>query len=356
MEHCGHDREFRLQRGCGKPGAGDQEADRRSQAGQGNSGADEVEDHRQSQCHAAVGEQQGSDQEADGGSGLRRQAQDPDRGDRMTSSPAVMASPAPMLEESLGESGVLRLTLNRPKERNALSSGLLNILLQAIRQAEGNDAVRAVVIAGNGPGFCAGHDLREMTSHRSDPDGGRRFYEQLFATCTRLMTAIRRSPLVFIAEVGGTATAAGCQLVASCDMAVASTTARFGVNGIDSGLFCSTPMVAVARNLPHKLTMELLTTGRLMSAEEAKSAGLVNRVVEPEALRQESDALAARLVKRSRAVLALGKRAFYAQIEMSFDEAYGFTEQVIVDNLMMDDAEEGIAAFLARRSPVWKDR
>jgi enoyl-CoA hydratase/carnithine racemase len=275
----------------------------------------------------------------------------------MTSSSAVAAPPpSEILEESLGQAGVLRITLNRPNERNALSSVLLGALLQAIDRAGANDAVRAVVIAANGPGYCAGHDLKEITAHRGDPDGGRRFYEELFASCTRLMTAIRRSPLVFIAEVGGTATAAGCQLVASCDMAVASTLARFGVNGIDSGLFCSTPMVAVARNLPHKLAMELLTTGRLMSAEEAKSAGLVNRVVDPEALRHETDALAARLAERSRAVLALGKRAFYAQIEMGFDDAYAFTERVIVDNLMMVDAEEGIAAFLARRAPVWKDR
>jgi len=273
-----------------------------------------------------------------------------------SSSAAASVHPSPMLEENLDGAGVLRLTLNRPNERNALSSALLDALLQAVDRAGGNDAVRAVVIAANGPGFCAGHDLKEITAHRRDADGGRLFYERLFADCTRLMSAIRRSPLVFIAEVGGTATAAGCQLVASCDMAVASNAALFGVNGIDSGLFCSTPMVAVARNLPHKLAMELLTTGRLMSAEEAKSAGLVNRVVEPEALHQESDALAARLVKRSRAVLALGKRAFYAQIEMSFDDAYDFTQRVIVDNLMMADAEEGIAAFLARRVPVWKDR
>jgi enoyl-CoA hydratase/carnithine racemase len=271
----------------------------------------------------------------------------------MTSTSAAAAPPAPrILEQHLGDAGVLRLTLNRPQERNALSSDLLAALLQAIDAAEGDDAVRAVVIAANGPGFCAGHDLREITARRSDPDGGRRFYEELFATCTRLMTAIRRSPLVFVAEVGGTAAAAGCQLVATCDMAVASTTARFGVNGIDSGLFCSTPMVAVARNLPHKLAMELLTTGRLMAAEEAKGSGLV----EPEALRLETDALAARLAKRSRAVLALGKRAFYAQADMNVDEAYAFTEKVIVDNLMMTDAKEGIAAFLARRAPVWKDR
>ena len=273
-----------------------------------------------------------------------------------SSSAAASIAPSTMLEQNLDETGVLRITLNRPNERNALSSALLDALLQTIEHANCNGSVRAVVIGANGPGFCASHDLKEITAHRHDADGGRLFDEQLFASCTRLMSAIRRSPLVFIAEVGGTATAAGCQLVASCDMAVASSAARFGVNGIDSGLFCSTPMVAVARNLPHKLAMELLTTGRLMSAEEARSAGLVNRVVEPEALRQESDALAAQLVKRSRAVLALGKRAFYAQIEMRFEEAYEFTERVIVDNLMMADAEEGIAAFLARRTPVWKDR
>jgi enoyl-CoA hydratase/carnithine racemase len=274
----------------------------------------------------------------------------------MTATPAASPAPSTVLEETLGDAGVLRLTLNRPNERNALSSSLLEDLHQAVDAAGRNDSVRAVVIAANGPGFCAGHDLKEFTAHRGDADGGRLFYERLFASCTRLMSAIRQSPLVFIAEVGGTATAAGCQLVTTCDMAVASSAARFGVNGVDSGLFCSTPMVAVARNLPRKLAMELLTTGRLMSAEEAKAAGLVNQVVEPAALRQASDALAARLVKRSRAVLALGKRAFYAQIEMNLDEAYEFTERIIVNNLMMADAEEGIAAFLARRPPVWKDR
>jgi len=251
--------------------------------------------------------------------------------------------------------GIARLVLNRPTQRNALNQALLDQLNAEIAAVSADDAVRAVMIAANGPGFCGGHDLREMTDHRDDPDGGRAYYEALFASCARMMLAIVNSPKVFVAEVQGIATAAGCQLVAACDLAVASDKARFGVNGVDSGLFCSTPMVALSRNLGRKKAMELLTLGRLISAEEALTGGLVNEVVAPEALSEATQAMAATLAQKSRAVLALGKKAFYEQLSMPLEEAYRHTSKVIVDNMMMDDAREGICAFLEKRKAHWRD-
>ncbi len=251
--------------------------------------------------------------------------------------------------------GIARLVLNRPAQRNALSQALLDRLNAEIAAVSADDAVRSVIIAANGPGFCGGHDLKEMTDHRGDSDGGRAYYEVLFASCSRVMLAIVNSPKVFLAEVQGTATAAGCQLVAACDLAVASDKARFGVNGVDSGLFCSTPMVALSRNLGRKKAMELLTLGRLMSAEEALRAGLVNEVVTPEALGKAAQAMATILAQKSRAVLALGKKAFYAQLSMPLEEAYRHTSKIIVDNMMMEDAREGICAFLEKRKPRWRD-
>jgi enoyl-CoA hydratase/carnithine racemase len=245
---------------------------------------------------------------------------------------------------------VARLVLNRPAQRNALNRELLDRLIAEIAAVSADDGVRAVIIAANGPGFCGGHDLREMTDHRSDTDGGRAYYEALFATCSAMMLAIVNSPKVFVAEVQGAATAAGCQLVATCDLAVASSAARFGVNGVDSGLFCTTPMVALSRNLGRKKAMELLTLGRLMAAEEALASGLVNQVVEPAAL-----CAAVTLARKSRAVLALGKKAFYAQLGMPLDAAYRHTCEVIVDNMMMADAHEGICAFLEKRKARWRD-
>jgi len=265
----------------------------------------------------------------------------------------VGASEDVLLREDAG--GIARLVLNRPAQRNALNQALLDRLNAEIAAVSADDAVRAVIIAAGGPGFCGGHDLREMTDHRSDGDGGRAYYEALFASCSKMMLAIVNAPKVFIAEVQGTATAAGCQLVAACDLAVASNEARFGVNGVDSGLFCSTPMVALSRNLGRKKAMELLTLGRLMTTEEALKAGLVNEVVAPEALAEATQALAATLARKSRAVLALGKKAFYEQLSMPLDEAYRHTSKVIVDNMMMDDAREGICAFLEKRKARWRD-
>lgn len=249
--------------------------------------------------------------------------------------------------------GVLRLTLNRARQRNPLSEAMIAAITDALEQARNDDAVRAIIIGADGPGFCGGHDLKEMTSHRSDPDGGRAYYEKIFASCANMMQSIVHHPKVIIAQVQGIATAAGCQMVAACDLAVASTEARFGVNGINSGLFCSTPMVALSRNIPRKRAMALLTLGELMSAGEAAQYGLVNRVVAPGDLVGEAEEVAARLVARPGAVLALGKQAFYRQLEMPLDAAYEFTSRVIVDNMMMDDAVEGIGAFIDKRDPKW---
>jgi enoyl-CoA hydratase/carnithine racemase len=259
-----------------------------------------------------------------------------------------------ILLKTLANDGVLRLTLNRPSQRNPLSQAMLAALQAALDDAAGDNAVRAIIIAANGPGFCGGHDLREMTAHRGDPDGGRAHFEQTFSRCATLMQTIVNHPHVIVAEVQGIATAAGCQLVAACDLAVASNMAQFGVNGINSGLFCSTPMVALSRNIPRKRAMALLTLGELMSAEEALEVGLVNEVVEPEDLTAAGDELAGRLASRAAAVLKLGKQAFYRQLEMPLDEAYAFTSRVIVDNMLMDDAVEGIGAFLDKRKPEWK--
>ena len=250
---------------------------------------------------------------------------------------------------------IARLTLMRGSQRNPLSTAMLDAMVAALEAAATDKSVRAIVIAGEAPGFCGGHDLKEMTSHRSDADGGRAFYEALFARCSEMMQMIVAHPKIVIAEVNGIATAAGCQLVAACDMAVAGASARFGVNGINSGLFCSTPMVALSRNMGRKRAMELLTTGALMNAEEAMAAGIVNQVCADDDLATVTGQLAEKLVERSQAVLALGKKAFYEQLEMPLDQAYRHTSKVIVDNMMMKDAQEGIGAFLEKRKPEWSD-
>ena len=251
--------------------------------------------------------------------------------------------------------GILRLTLMRGRQRNPLSMAMLDALVGALEDARDDASVRAIIIAGEAPGFCGGHDLKEMTSHRQDSDGGRGFYEALFARCSEMMQLIVAHPKVIVAEVNGIATAAGCQLVAACDMAVAGASAQFGVNGINSGLFCSTPMVALSRNIGRKRAMELLTTGSMLNAHEAMTAGIVNRICADDDLTKVTQELAVTLAARSQAVLALGKRAFYEQIEMPLDEAYRYTSRVIVDNMMMRDAQEGIGAFLEKRKPEWND-
>ena len=261
----------------------------------------------------------------------------------------------PLVGARLDDEGILTLTLNRPRSFNALSMAMIAALREAFGAAFADPAVRVIVLAAEGRGFCGGHDLKELHAHRADPDGGRNFYIELFDRCSHLMMAMTMGPKVIIARVQGVATAAGGQLVASCDMAVASDAARFGVNGISSGLFCSTPMVAVSRAIGRKKAMELLTTGRLMEAAEALEAGLINAMSAPGELEEKTRAMARMVAEKSAAVVALGKQAFYRQAEMNLADAYAYTRGVIMENLMMHDSEEGICAFVEKRQPKWTD-
>jgi enoyl-CoA hydratase/carnithine racemase len=248
--------------------------------------------------------------------------------------------------------GVLRLTLANPPA-NALSEPVLDALRTRLGQAAEDDAVRVVVIAAEGKLFSGGHDLKQMTAHRGEADGGRAYFEQTFGRSSEIMQSILALPKPVVAEVGGLATAAGCQLVATCDIAVASASARFGVNGIDLGLFCSTPMVALSRNVSTKMALDMLMTGEMIDAERAREAGLVSRVVPDDELRAETDKVVACLLARPPRVLALGKQAFYEQLRMPVPDAYRFTTATIAGNMLMDEAEEGISAFFEKRKPEW---
>ena len=251
------------------------------------------------------------------------------------------------------EGRVATLTLNRPKQLNALSEALLTALQAEFDALSVDPDVRVVVLRGAGRAFCAGHDLKEMEGGRAAADRGRAYFNALFAQCGRMMTTIRRLPQPVIAQVQGLATAAGCQLVASCDMAVAADDAQFGVNGVNIGLFCSTPMVALSRNIPMKHAFELLTTGAFMSAAQARDAGLVNRVAAPEALEAETRALAEAVAGKLASAVAVGKRAFYEQAEMTLDAAYAHTGRVMAENMIHRDTAEGVAAFIQKRKPDW---
>jgi enoyl-CoA hydratase/carnithine racemase len=244
--------------------------------------------------------------------------------------------------------GVRTLTLNRPKARNALSVGLMAALQEALEGARTDASVKVVVLAANGPAFCAGHDLKEV---RANP--GREAYEALFRQCSDLMTAIVRLPKPVIAKVHAMATAAGCQLVASCDLAIAAEEARFATPGVNIGLFCSTPMVALSRNVSRKKAMEMLLTGRPIPAREAMAHGLINDVVAADALDGAVADLAGTIASKSPLTLAVGKDAFYRQLEMPLDEAYAYASEVMTRNMMARDAEEGIDAFLGKREPTW---
>ncbi len=245
------------------------------------------------------------------------------------------------------------LTLNRPKARNCLSLALLETLLEAIAEAGETAYIRAVVLTGAGPAFSSGHDLKELTAHRNDPDRGRAFYEKTIGLCTDLMLSIVRSNKPVIAAVNGIATAAGCQLVASCDLAVASTQARFATPGVNIGLFCATPMVALSRNLSRKAAMEMLLLGDMVGADHAKALGLVNRVVETDRVLNEAEALGRVIASKPSVTLKIGKEAFYRQLEMPLGDAYRYAAGVMVENMLHAEAEEGIGAFLGKREPHW---
>ncbi len=263
-----------------------------------------------------------------------------------------MKSDAPLLVEQ--QDDVAILTLNRPSQRNALSDGLLDALLSAFRGISEDTAVKAVVVTGAPPAFCAGHDLHELQAARRSPDRGRTAFEATFARCSAVMQAVVKCPRPVIAAVEGIATAAGCQLVASCDLAVAGASARFSTPGVNIGLFCSTPMVALSRNVAPKHAMAMLLTGDMIDAATAERYGLVNEVVgEGGALKAATD-LAARIAAKSPLVLKTGKEAFYRQLEMPLGEAYDYAARVMTENMLFRDAEEGIGAFVEKRAPEWK--
>jgi enoyl-CoA hydratase/carnithine racemase len=250
---------------------------------------------------------------------------------------------------------VLRLTLNRPSARNALSEGLMGALQDALDRAAADKSVRVIVIAADSPAFSSGHDLKEMTARRKDADGGKAAFAALFAQCSRLMQTIVRHPKPVIAQIQGIATAAGCQLVASCDLAVASSTARFATPGVNIGLFCSTPMVALSRNVSRKHAMEMLLTGEMITAERARAIGLINSVVEPDLLVEETMRLAQLIASKPRATVKIGKEAFYRQLEMGLSDAYDYASRVMTENMLAAEAAEGIGAFVEKREPEWPE-
>src|SRR6056297_2174776 len=251
------------------------------------------------------------------------------------------------------QGAVARLTLNHPEKLNALSDAMLAALQDQFDSLAQDPSIRVVILGGTGKAFCAGHDLKEMTQGRQAPDGGRAYFADLFARCARVMTAIRTLPQPVIAQPHGIATAAGCQLVASCDLAVAATGTRFGVNGVNIGLFCSTPMVALSRNIPRKQAFEMLTTGEFIDTDRALELGLINRAVPQDELDEATNQLAETVASKLGAAVRIGKRAFYDQLEMGLDQAYAHTGQVMVENMLYRDTEEGIAAFLEKRPPQW---
>jgi enoyl-CoA hydratase/carnithine racemase len=267
---------------------------------------------------------------------------------------AAATSDLILLREDIGAVGVL--TLNHPQSRNALSEAMLEALGDALTAIAHDATVRAVVLAANGPAFCAGHDLKELTRHRSEPDRGRAYFKYIMTTCSTMMRQIVALPQPVIAAVQGPASAAGCQLVASCDLAVASREAKFATPGVDIGLFCSTPMVALSRNVSPKHAMEMLLVGDLISAEHAERIGLINRVVPHGRERDEAIKLAHGIASKSSLTVKIGKEGFYRQLEMSLPDAYNYVSGVMTENMLASDAEEGINAFIEKREPKWENR
>ena len=260
-----------------------------------------------------------------------------------------------ILIKEKSDKGVLRLIMNNSDQKNPLSENMMNILMDEIKGASSDQSIRVIVLAANGNVFSSGHDLKEITAARESEDSGEIFYKNLFDSCSSLMQLIVNTPQPVIAEVDGVATAAGCQLVASCDLAIASNESKFATPGVNLGLFCSTPMVALSRNVNKKNAMEMLLTGDFISAEKAKEIGLINNMVKKEELTFEVNKLAEKIASKSSMTVAIGKKAFYAQAEMDLSKAYKYTSKTMTDNLLKHDAKEGISAFIEKRSPVWKE-
>ena len=249
---------------------------------------------------------------------------------------------------------IAHLKMNAPEKLNALSEEMLSALQSQFDSLQNDRQIRAVILSGSGKAFCAGHDLKEMTGGRQAEDGGKAYFTELFQKCARMMTSIQKLPQPVIAQVHGIATAAGCQLVASCDMAVAADSTRFGVNGVNIGLFCSTPMVALSRNIPRKQAFEMLTTGQFINAERARELGLVNRIVSEDELEEATTELAETVASKLAVAVKIGKEAFYNQLQMPLSEAYDYTGSVMAENMLFRDTEEGISAFIEKRDPNWE--
>ena len=274
-----------------------------------------------------------------------------DRNNEMQTTP----NKTDILLSELDDDGIFRLTLNDSQRRNALSEAMMEQLNIALVEASTNKSIRVVILAANGSAFCAGHDLKEITNGRNAPDKGRTYFTQVMTKCSNLMQTVVTCPKPVIAEVNGIATAAGCQLVASCDLAIASELAQFSTPGVHIGLFCSTPMVALSRNVSNKHAMEMLLTGDMISATRAAEIGLINSVVTPQALQETTTTLANKIASKSSLTLAIGKRAFYKQREMTLSQAYDYASKVMVESMLDNNAEEGIGAFIEKRPPRWQD-
>ena len=261
-----------------------------------------------------------------------------------------------ILKTTIDKNGIFRLTLNSQHNHNALSEEMMLNIQTALDESINNKKIRVIIVSADGPTFSSGHDLKELTEGRQNPDKGKNYFTTIMKKCSKLMQSIVNNPKPVIAEVNGTATAAGCQLVASCDLAYASKTATFATPGVNIGLFCSTPMVAVSRNASNKHSMEMLLTGDLISATKAEKIGLINKAVDESLLKKETMEAAQKISKKSAITLKIGKEAFYKQIDMTLSEAYDYASDVMVQNMLKLDAEEGIKAFINKRTPSWKDK
>tara|TARA_Y100000590_G_scaffold24282_1_gene27646 strand:- start:3734 stop:4531 length:798 start_codon:yes stop_codon:yes gene_type:complete len=261
-----------------------------------------------------------------------------------------------ILIKEKSERGILRLTMNNSDQKNPLSEIMMGLLTNEIKRASSDKSVRVIVLAATGNVFSSGHDLKEITTARESEDNGEVYFKKLFDYCSSLMQLIVNTPQPVIAEVDGVATAAGCQLVASCDLAIASHESKFATPGVNLGLFCSTPMVALSRNVNKKNAMEMLLTGDFINAVKAQEIGLINNTVSKEELTLEVNKLAEKIASKSTMTVATGKKAFYAQAEMDLSKAYKYTSKTMTDNLLKHDAKEGINAFIEKRLPVWKDK
>ena len=261
-----------------------------------------------------------------------------------------------LLKTSLNSNGILRILLDNPKNHNVLSEQIMTLIQSSLDDASINKNVRVIIISAEGPSFSAGHDLKELKVGRKNTDKGENYFIEIMTKCSKLMQSIVNNPKPVIAEIGGTATAAGCQLVASCDLAYAGKSARFATPGVNIGLFCSTPMVALSRNVTNKNSMEMLLTGELISSEKAEKIGLINKVIDDSNLQSYTLKMALKISKKSSMTVKIGKKAFYKQVDMTLSEAYDYASKVMVDNMLKVDAEEGIDAFIEKRNPNWQDK